>query len=239
MLMLVYLLFGLAALIALYFLFRSSSLSSVILPKIARFTGATILGLLMIYFMATGKGAHALYVAALVPAVLLNWRNLFHAVKSAQGPTPGKVSEVDSMYLRMTLDHDSGATQGVVKRGAFSGKRLDELDQQSLLALLTECRLNDDDSARLLEAWLDRTQDFDWRDAAGQENENPDENQSTASGVMDAEEALRILGLQAGATTQDINDAYKRLISKIHPDQGGTDYLAAKINLARETLRAL
>ncbi|NQV98075.1 MAG: molecular chaperone DnaJ [Rhodospirillales bacterium] len=239
MLIFVYLLFALVTVFALYYLFRPGALTQTIVSKIARFAGAALLAVLTLYFMSTGKGAHALYVAALVPAVLLNWRNLFHAIKSAKGPTPGKVSEVESMYLRMTLDHDSGSTQGVVIFGAFSGKRLDELDQESLLKLLTECRLNDEDSARLLEAWLDRTQNFDWRNASGHEKGDTNETHSTSSGAMPPEEALRILGLQAGATKHEINEAYKRLISKIHPDQGGTDYLAAKINLARETLQTL
>ena len=53
---------------------------------------------------------------------------------------------------------------------------------------------------------------------------------------MTREEAYKILDLPVGASQQDIIDAHRRLIQKIHPDRGGSDFLAAQINQAKDTL---
>lgn len=54
--------------------------------------------------------------------------------------------------------------------------------------------------------------------------------------AMTKEEARYILGVSANAAPDDIQEAYRRLMQKNHPDQGGSDYLARKINDARDTL---
>lgn len=143
-----------------------------------------------------------------------------------------QASEVDSAYLRMHLDHDSGAMDGEVKQGRFQGRRLKDLDLAALLALLQEVSA-DHDSVGLVEAYLDRTHP-DWRETAA-----PGETAAGSpppSSAMTAEEAYRILGLKPGAGNDDIKAAYRRLMGQLHPDHGGSDYLAAKVNQAKDFL---
>lgn len=53
---------------------------------------------------------------------------------------------------------------------------------------------------------------------------------------MSREEALRVLGLPEGSGEAEIHAAYRRLMSQLHPDKGGTDWMAAKLNEARDRL---
>src|SRR5438067_1089481 len=119
-------------------------------------------------------------------------------------------------------------------RGRVAGLRLEELGRADLLDLLRECRAEDEESARLVEAYLDRAHP-DWQeDIAGARTGAPPPTGSSAD--VTVEEAYAILGLAAGATVQQIRDAHRRLMKQLHPDHGGTDYLATKINRARDVL---
>jgi len=55
-------------------------------------------------------------------------------------------------------------------------------------------------------------------------------------GKMTVAEALEVLGLKPGASRDDIILAHRKLIARLHPDKGGSDYLAAQINLAKKVL---
>lgn len=145
----------------------------------------------------------------------------------------GKSSTIATSYLRASLDHDSGRMTGTVLAGQYAGMRLEELTYVDLLALLRECRAADEDGARLLEAYLDRLHPG-WRAAfTGGDNPPP---RSGGSGEMTVGEAYEILGLAPGASEAEIRAAHHRLMMQLHPDHGGTDYLAMQINRARDVL---
>jgi len=100
-----------------------------------------------------------------------------------------------------------------------------------LVELLKTCWRDDDESTRLLEAYLDR--EFgDWRETT----KAGDQQNSSSGAVMDWAEALQILGLEEGASEDEIKEAHRRLIAGMHPDHGGSDYLAAQINRAKDLL---
>jgi hypothetical protein len=127
----------------------------------------------------------------------------------------------------MTLDHDTGHMEGTVRQGEFQGRRLAELDHDELLALWRELRAADEASATLLESWLDRAWP-EWRGGAA-----PPRSRSAR---MSPEEALEVLDLAPGATPDEIRAAHRRLMLKLHPDQGGSTWLAARLNEARDIL---
>jgi hypothetical protein len=157
----------------------------------------------------------------------------YRAAKSAQSPKTGQTSTVETRFLRMTLDHDSGEMDGEILEGAFEDRLLSQLSLDDLLNLLEECQRIDPESASLLEAYLDRSQ-TNWREQGG-ERSNQDDH-PTINETMTPEEAREILGVDKDATEQEIIQAHRKLMHKLHPDRGGTDYLATKINLAKDCL---
>lgn len=191
--------------------------------------GAGALGVVLLAaLLISGRGMQAMWAAVLFgPAVMRVVRSWRAAQTFARGgaATGGQASDVDSAWLSMVLDHDSGQMAGTVKRGAFAGRDLAELDQPQLLALRAELA-GDADSLALLDAWLDRAWP-EWRAAAPPTRD---------AGPMSRAEALEILGLADGATEEEIRAAHRRLMRSAHPDQGGSDWLASRLNAARDLL---
>jgi hypothetical protein len=142
----------------------------------------------------------------------------------------GQTSRVRSAWLDMQLDHDTGAMQGTVLQGAYAGTELDRLDLKTLAALVAEV---DEESRALLLAYLDR-RDAGWREHA--QGDAASGRGRASSGKMTEEEAYQILGLQPGASADDIGRAHRALMKKLHPDQGGSTYLAARVNEAKDVL---
>ena len=143
----------------------------------------------------------------------------------------GQKSRVATSHIAMELDHDSGAMDGESLVGPSKGKRLSAMNDSELQSFHTLCGKSRDQSRALLEAWLDRNRG-EWRAAWGVKGASA----STASGPMSKDEASAILGVKANATEDEVRAAHRRLMKEFHPDKGGTDYLAAKINAAKDVL---
>ena len=173
---------------------------------------------------------------ALIP-VIRQLKAQFDAMRSGGRAAPGQTSRVETRFLRMTLDHDTGDMEGEVLEGRFAGRRLSALGLEELLVLLDECRSKDEESAALLTAYLDRIHGDTWQGQAeaGSAGGSAKPGQATGS-LMTRQEAYEILGLEPGANEQEIIEAHRRLIQKLHPDRGGSTYLAAMLNQAKEVL---
>jgi hypothetical protein len=144
--------------------------------------------------------------------------------------TSGQTSRVRSAFIEMELDHDTGAMRGRILAGRHEGASLDALETSVLMELLTEI---DDESRALLMAYLDRRQPG-WREhAQADATAGPS---SWRGGKMTEEEAYQVLGLQPGASADEIGRAHRALMKKLHPDQGGSTYLAARVNDAKDVL---
>lgn len=147
--------------------------------------------------------------------------------------TPG-ISTVSTRLLQMSLNHATGKLSGSVLTGEFMGRLLDDLGKAELDRLLEWCVNNDTDSARLLESYLINR-------FGGPSARNSSANSGSAgrsSGDMSVEEALQVLGLTGTPTKDEITRAYRKVMQQLHPDRGGSEYFAAKVNQAREVLNS-
>ena len=169
-----------------------------------------------------------------IPLLIRYFPMLAGLISNRSAAGNGQTSTVETALLRMLLDHDTGNLEGEVLQGDYAGWRLQDMDRSQLEELFAYCQGQDSDSAQLLAGYLQQRfpgeQDFSsFGNSSGQ---------STArdSSGMNRAEALAVLGLDDSATEQDIIDAHRSLIQKLHPDRGGNDYLAAKINQAKDFL---
>ncbi len=199
--------------------------------RLLRYIGGVAALVFALFLLLRGEIGLAVPVGA-VGLGWLGWLSLWPA--SFGGRTqkrPGQVSRVRSAFLEMELDHDSGAMRGRILAGRYEGDSLDALDPPTLIGLLGEI---DNDSRQLLMAYLDRRTPR-WREHA-QGDAGRGQASSAARGKMTEQEAYQILGLQAGASAQEIGRAHRSLMKKLHPDQGGSTYLAARVNEAKDVL---
>lgn len=201
-------------------------------------------GAVLLVLVLTGRLGF-LWAAALAVIPWINRvrmaRTIYNFFKTMRGPSPGQNSEIKTRFLAMTLDHDSGALDGLVREGAFAGRRLSAMELPELLDLAGEVASHDSDSWRLLETYMDRRFGSDWRqDFNGADGPGTGEGtrSGASNGPMSRDEAYDILGLSPGAGKDEIKAAHRRLMKTAHPDRGGSDYLAAKINQAKDVLLA-
>jgi hypothetical protein len=230
------LLLGLLAFLFLYLLLQLlRAANPAVLARGIRLAGGIIALAVAVFVGIKGEMVVALPLG-IFGASLLGWSpsvtsffgRFFGAGTQSAG---GQTSHVRSQFLDMILDHDSGRLGGRILVGADAGRSLDDFDLSQLVAMMTSF---DAESCALLESYLDRRFPA-WRqnaqgDPAGGRRHAP------PGGKMTDEEAYQILGLQPGASWDDIRRAHRGLMKKLHPDQGGSTYLAARVNEAKDTL---
>lgn len=176
-------------------------------------------------------GRVAIGIALLMTAV--GWASSLRRGRGARRKSRGKRSSVRTAALEMELDHDSGKMEGVVLAGKYEGNMLGQMNLVDLLELRNEL-VSDVDSIRLLEAYLDGRFTV-WREDA-HAGAGDGLGEPPATGAMTQEEAYQILGLEPGAAPADVRKAHRRLMQRVHPDLGGSSFLAARINEAKEVL---
>jgi hypothetical protein len=202
-------------------------------PKLAapspRFLGGIVALLLAIFLLARGEilVAAPLAVLALVLFGWLSMRSLGRMWRNWN-----RVSRVRTAFLEMELDPKSGAMHGRILAGRHEGARLDSLEPSVLVGMLGQI---DRDSRDLLAAYLDRREPR-WREYAKADAAAGSGSRTMPRGEMTKEEAYQILGVEPGAGTDAVSRAHRTLMKKLHPDQGGSTYLAARINEAKDVL---
>jgi hypothetical protein len=234
---------GIAVVIGIFLIARG--LGGIDPKRAAKFILAVLVvvaGIGLVVLLAQGGVSWIMIALGLLLPALARWRAVRRFLRNLGGPTPGQASGVATRFLRMNLDHDSGILDGLVLDGRFRGRRLSEMSNDDMAELLSECRVEDEQSATVLEAYLDRTYGASWRtgEQAGGDKAAGDRGAGRRSpwnaDRMSPDEAYEILGLEPGATAAAIKEAHHNLMKKIHPDQGGSNYLATKINQAKDVL---
>ena len=234
------LLTALMAFVLMRIILRNSKLS---VKQFFRFYFLTMFGIFLIYLAIIGFFNPLLaFLAVLVPFLMrfITWiprsLQLFSLFKKVQNftsersPDDQKISEINTKYLHMVLFHETGKMDGDVLEGKYVDIKLSQLDLEQILELRKECS-HDPDSRNLLEAFLDREY-IKWREKREESSETDD----IVNSAMNRSQAFEILGLTQEATRDQIIQAHRKLMQKLHPDRGGSTYLAAKINEAKSLL---
>jgi hypothetical protein len=167
------------------------------------------------------------------------FKGLYQKAKTKQSSGSSMHSSVETSLLKMTLDHESGEIDGELLDTVSEGKYLSEFDLPDLINLYILADKQYPDSIEVLAAYLDRKYGADWRETvnAGNGSQKSGQNaRANDSGEMTVIEAYALLGLEHDATEKEVIAAHRKLMLKLHPDRGGSNYLAAKINQAKDLL---
>ncbi|MGH1418640.1 MAG: DnaJ domain-containing protein [Hyphomicrobiaceae bacterium] len=242
-----YFLAGLVIIVAIMFALRwFAQANPQALARKMRTFGGVFCMLIGALLLVRGLGVIGLPLSAFGLYLFLGQGRNARLSRGQQGT--GKISRVATDYVEMELDHDTGQMKGRVRKGQFFGKELADLAPVDIAKLWQECRYVDPQSAELLAAYLDNTY-ANWREdmaratEQGEAYEPGDGAKASApppdtDTTMSLEEAYDVLGLDRTATADDVRRAHRDLMRKIHPDHGGSTYLASKINAAKEMLLA-
>ena len=189
-----------------------------------------IAGVLAAVFPFLRRGFMLLQLAPFLARLFGSARSPPHMAGAAGTHGASSPSESRTSELHMRLDRETGNIDGTVLAGEFQGMQLGALDEVQALRLYRS--LQEPDSRRLFEVFLDRYHPNLRRQDAGARG-NPE---GSAHASMSEHRAREILGLDSDASREDIVASHRRLMQRLHPDKGGSDFLAAQLNLAKKTL---
>jgi DnaJ domain len=198
------------------------------LAETLRISGPILLAIAGCLLVVTGRAG----IGGMLLSGALAWYTSNRMRRGAR-KTPGKCSTVRTAALEMELDHDSGGLEGLVLAGRHEGRALGTMSQNELMELLGELS-SDSESRQLLETYLDSRFPV-WRENT-KTNDRDRQGVAPGTGPMTKEEAYKILGLETGATATEVRKAHRRLMQRLHPDLGGSSFLAARINEAKDVL---
>jgi len=207
---------------------RNWSKKIIIVSAVAVVLGLAATGRL--HWLAAAAGALLALLPRAIRLVMGLWPALSPYFKRYQ---QNKQSSMTARFLSLQINMLSGDLQGDVLEGSHKGEKLQSMTIDQLCELLQECQQQDSQSAALLMAYMQRMHP-DWKPDADKTSYN-----SADTSAMTEQQARDILGVSESATKSEIIKAHKRLMQKMHPDRGGSDYLAVQINKAKEVLLKL
>ncbi|RWC34369.1 MAG: molecular chaperone DnaJ [Mesorhizobium sp.] len=199
------------------------------LASTMRTLGPVLLALVGLAVLVVGREG----IGGMILTAALAWYGSMRMKRQPARPAPGKRSTVRTAALEMELDHATGGLEGLVLAGRHEGKMLGAMGLAELQHLYRELS-GDPESRQLLETYLDGRFPV-WRKNT-ETNGGEGLGVAPGPGAMTKEEAYKVLGLEAGAAAADVRKAHRRLMQRLHPDIGGTSFLAARINEAKDVL---
>lgn len=199
------------------------------LASTLRTLGPALLAVVGVAVLVVGREG----IGGMILTGAIAWYGSMRMKGQPAGLAPGKRSTVRTAALEMELDHDTGGLEGLVLAGRHEGKMLGAMGLAELQHLYRELS-SDPESRQLLETYLDGRFPV-WRKNA-ETNGGEGLGVTPGPGAMTKEEAYKVLGLEAGAAAADVRKAHRRLMQRLHPDVGGTSFLAARINEAKDVL---
>lgn len=194
-----------------------------------RTAGPLVLGIFGLAVLVTGRAG----IGGMMLSAAAAWFMSLRSRRPVMFPAPGMRSTVRTAALEMELNHDDGSLEGTVLAGSHEGRALGTMSLDELKQLYAELS-SDSESRQLLETYLDGRFPV-WR-ADAKADHGDGHGVAPGAGAMTKEEAYKVLGLEAGATSADVRQAHRRLMQRLHPDIGGTSFLAARINEAKDVL---
>jgi hypothetical protein len=212
-----------------------------------RFGPKALAGSLFIMgLLALSRGLFAFAVPLFIMAYLfirntdfpleLPWSKEGRGMRNTNAQNHGPRNPViSSQFLKIIINPEKNELSGKVIRGVKGGQGLDSLSLADLNELLIFYSSKDKASEQILISYMDLNHGS-WRKEMRGYYESEDKLVSSTSSRITRREAIEILGLSSHPTNEEVKANHRLLMKRFHPDQGGSPFLAAKINMAKDCL---